>query len=327
MKNSLTFLIGIAVFVILVVYMFTFQVRYDEVAVRTTFGKAQEPTRDEQTGEIIDAGDLITEPGLKFKAPWPIQKVYTYSNQVHILQDRLEQVTTSDGATVVVRLYVAWRIDDPYAFFRSLNNVENAQSKLHPMLRQLMGVISQYSFDQFVNTDPAQIRLREIEERCVEQLRRQLAGIQPSYGIRVEQVGINRVILPAASTEKVFERMRKTRERMAEAARAEGRAQASTIESDAAGARDRILAFAERRAQAIRAEGDLEAARYYEQFKENQDFAIFIDQMNALQGMLSHNTTFILDANKLWFLAPFVQPQSGLTPPPAEGAGFTGPRN
>ncbi len=319
MKNTLTLLIGIAVLVILLVYMVTFQVRYDQVAVKTTFNKAVEPTRDD-TGRIIEAGSLITEPGLYFKAPWPIQKVETYSNQIHILEDRLEQVTTADGSTIVVKLYLAWRIDDPYSFFRVLETVENAQRTLNPMLRQLMGVVSQYSFDQLVNTDASRLKLREIEQKATEQLRRHLAGIDPSYGISVEQVGISRVILPEASTAKVFERMVKTRERMAEAARAEGRAQAATIESDANSARDRILAFAERRAQAIRAEGDLEAAQFFEQFRENQDFAIFMDKMDALRTMLSHNTTFILDANNLWFLDTFTQPQPVAAPPAVEPA-------
>ena len=81
-------------------------------------------------------------------------------------------------------------------------------------------------------------------------------------------------------------------------------------------------AFAERRAQAIRAEGDLEAERYFAQFKEDQDFAIFLRQMDALREMLKHNTTFVLDANKLWFLTPLVEsPQDAASGTAVEAAG------
>lgn len=306
MKNALTLTIGIAVLVILLVYMITFQVRYDQVAVLSTFDKAE-------------ANDLKNEPGLYFKAPWPIQKVYTYSKQINLIEDVKEEIQTADGYSVIVKLYLAWRIDEPYAFFRTLSNEENARiNHLTPPLRQLKGVISQYRFDQLVNTDAGKIKLREIEQVMADQLRAQLAGT--GYGIAVEQVGISRVILPEATTEKVFERMRKTRERMAERARAEGRAEAATIESDANSARDRILAFAERRAQAIRAEGDAEATQYFAQFAQDQEFATFLAKLEALRKTLSHNTTFIMDASTLWFLSPLSRQPDQAGSPQADRA-------
>lgn len=312
MKNKLALLVGVAVLVILLVYMFTFQVRYDQVAVLTTFDAAQEPRLDPDTGEIaltaagepVDPGSLIVEPGLYFKAPWPIQKVYDYSTQIQLLEDRPQEIQTADGYAVIMKMYLAWRIEDPYAFFRSLKTIENARDSLETLLRNLTGVVSRYNFDQLVNTDPDQLKLREIEQKAAALLRDQLARIQPGYGIKVEQVGISRILLPEATTEKVFERMRKTRERMAEKALAEGRSQAATITSRAESAKERILAFAQGRAQAIRDEGNREAAQYFAVFSEDSDFAVFLRQMDALKEMLAHNTTFILDANSLWFLSP-----------------------
>lgn len=291
MKKSLTFLVGIVIFVVLLVYMFTYTVRYDEVAVLTTFDNATEES-------------LKSEAGLYWKAPWPIQKVYKYTRRIHLLEDRAQEIQLADGSTVIVKMYLAWRVEDPYSFFRSLKSVESAESALQTLLRDLTGVISQHRFDQLVNANPSQLKLREIEEQAAEQLREQLAAIQPGYGVAVEQVGIARVIMPEASTEKVFERMRKTRERLAEAARAEGKSQAATITARAESAKERILSFARRRAQAIKDEGNQEAAQYFTAFAEDQSFATFLRQMEALKQMLAHNTTFILDANQLWFLSP-----------------------
>ncbi len=60
-KNIVTIIIGALIIVIVAMLLFAFQVRYGQIAVVTTFGK---PVRD------------LSEPGLYFKWPWPIQYVY-----------------------------------------------------------------------------------------------------------------------------------------------------------------------------------------------------------------------------------------------------------
>lgn len=301
MKNKLIFLVALAVATVLLVYMVMFQVRYDQVAVRTTWDKAVAPVRNEQ-GQIINPGSLILDPGYGFKWPTPIQKVRVYSKRIQLLEDQQKEILTADGYSVIVKFYLAWRIDDPYAFFLRLETESEAEKQLVKMLSELETVISNYRFDQLVNTDPSKVMLDEIEQKGLEQLRAKLNAITPGYGIKLEQVGIRRIILPEDTTQKVFERMAKTRELLAEKARAEGDAEANNIKARAEAAKRRILAFAERRAQAIRDEGNLEAKQYFSAFREDPDFAIFQRQIEALQKMLAKNTTFILDANKLWFL-------------------------
>ncbi len=305
MKNKLIFLVAIAVAAVLLVYTVMFQVRYDQVAVRTTWDKAIEPTRDAQ-GNIDpnNPGSLILNPGYGFKLPSPIQKVRVYSKKVQLLEDQSSEIQTADGYAVIVKLYLAWRIEDPYAFFLRLKTEDEASEQLTSMLSELKAVVSTYRFDQLVNTDSDKIKLEEIEQKSLEQLREKLNAINPGYGIKVEQVGIRRIILPEDTTQKVFERMAKTRELLAERARSEGDAEAKNIVSQAETAKRRILAFAQRRAQAIRDEGNREAAQYFSAFREDPEFAIFQRQIEALQKMLAHNTTFVLDANQLWFLNP-----------------------
>ncbi|MCS5617474.1 MAG: hypothetical protein NZ658_05690, partial [Pirellulales bacterium] len=127
------------------------------------------------------------------------------------------------------------------------------------------------------------------------------------FGLKVENVGLYRVLLPESTTAKVFETMIATRERLAESAVQEGQAQASAIRSEAASGRDRILAFAERRAQAIRSEGDREASREYAEFAQDEEFAIFLRRLEALEQMLQHNTTFVLPAESLGILDPLAR--------------------
>jgi membrane protease subunit HflC len=108
-------------------------------------------------------------------------------------------------------------------------------------------------------------------------------------------VGVKRLILSQSVTLRVFDRMRKTRERLAQAALSSGEAQASKIVSDARSAEQLILGFANRRAEAIRAEGDAAASEFYSVFSQNEEFAVFLRKMETYQSVLSNNSTFLFD--------------------------------
>jgi membrane protease subunit HflC len=288
MKKLSIMIVALVLVIVFGSYMIIFQVRYDEVAVLATFDHA-------------DAEDSIYDkPGPHFKWPRPIQKVYRYSQKLQILEDQLEELQTSDGYAVILNMFIGWRIENPYDFHRAtLGNVKKAENQLVPLLRDLKGIISKYPFTALVNTDPEKLKLQDIEDECAKQLSNKLGEISPSYGIKIETVGIRKLVLPEATTQKVFDRMRTTRERMAEKARAEGKAAAATIRSEASSAQQRILAFAERRAQGIRALGDREAAEYYEVFKQDEEFAKFLRRMQTLRLILDNNTTFMIDAKDL----------------------------
>jgi len=287
MKKSFTILMGAVIAAALLSYMFLYQVRYDQVAVRTTFDKA-------------DAGSVQTEPGLKFRLPWPIHKVTHYSKRLQLLEDTVEELQTADGKSVIVKTYLTWRIENPLDFYVTLKDPAEAQRQLSSRLREIRGLISRYRLDQLVNLDKNAIKLGEIEDQAKATLEKSLA--QSGYGLKVESVGIYKIVLPESTTQKVFETMITTRERLSENALQEGQAQASAIRSEAESARERILAFAERRAQTIRSKGDREASKEYESFAANEDFAVFLRKVEALKKMLDHNTTFVLSADSLGIL-------------------------
>ena len=269
MKNSFTILMGIVITAALLSYMFLYQVRYDQVAVRTTFDKA-------------DDGSVQTAPGLKFRLPWPIHKVTHYSKRLQLLEDTVEELQTADGKSVIVKTYLTWRIENPLEFYVTLKDPAEAQRQLSSRLREIRGLISRYRLDQLVNLDKNAIKLDEIENLAKSSLEKSLA--QSGYA------------------QKVFETMITTRERLSENALQEGQAQASAIRSEAESARERILAFAERRAQTIRSKGDREASKEYQSFATNEDFAVFLRKVEALKKMLDHNTTFVLSADSLGIL-------------------------
>jgi modulator of FtsH protease HflC len=309
MKSRIGLIIGLIVVAILAAYMVTYQVRYDQIAVVTTLESVQDPVVDPETGEVIDPGSIVREPGLRFKAPWPIQQVHAFSTKLQVVESTLTQIQTEDGSTVNVKLAVFWRVEDPLAYYRAVGtSLDDAREKLSPLLGDLEGIITQYRFDQLVNNDPEELAIIEMQEQARDALREQLAGLDQSYGIAIESVALRRLLLPELTTEAVFERMRSTRQRMAENARAEGEAEAGKLREEAESIRQRIMAFAERRAQAIRSEGEQEAAEQFQAFAVDEDFAIFLRNLEALEQTLPNNTTLILDARQLEWLSPLVDP-------------------
>jgi membrane protease subunit HflC len=313
MKNSFVILVGLILVALLLSHMFLYQVRYDQVAVRTTFDRADESS-------VQDAA------GLKWRWPWPINKVTLYSKRLQVLDDKIEELQTADGKSVIVKTYLTWRIADPLAFYVTLKDPAEANRQMSSRLREIRGLISNYTFDQLVNVDRSKLKLAAIEDEATRQIDTALR--EAGYGIQVESVGIHKVILPESTTQKVFETMIASRQRLAENALQEGQAQASAIRSEAASARERILAFAERKAQSIKSQGDREAAVQYEAFAANEEFAIFLRKIEALRKMLDHNTTFVLSADSLgildWFNKdpardPAKAPTTTRRPQPAVG--------
>ena len=304
MKNSFVILVAAVLVALLLSNMFLYQVRYDQVAVRTTFDRA-------------DESSVQDEPGLKWRWPWPINKVSLYSKRLQVLDDKIEELQTADGKSVIIKTYLTWRIADPLAFYVTLKDPTEANRQMASQLREIRGLISNYDFDELVNVDRSKLKLAAIEEEAARQIDAALR--EAGYGIRVESVGIHKVILPEATTQKVFDTMIASRQRLAENALQEGQAQASAIRSEAASARERILAFAERKAQSIRSQGDREAAVQYQAFAANEEFAIFLRKIEALRKMLDHNTTFVLSADSLGILDWFTKDPAAARKQPAAG--------
>jgi len=294
--------LGVITIVVLLLYMFSFVVPFNETVLVTTFGRA------DQAGIRNAEGD---ESGLFWRWPWPIQKLYRFDRRIRVLSESLEQQETSDRQVIVIQGYVSWEIVNCLDFFRSMKTVEEAERLLGDRMRTASSELGNFRLDQLISIDGAHIE--EAEEAILERMRSDLAGRR--WGIALERMGISRVLFPEKITEAVFQRMRQTRQRMAQKARSEGEAIAKGIMAKAASDSDRIMAFARRRAQEIRSEGDAVAAGYAEAFALHQDFALYLRQLETLENTLKHNTTFILDSG----MTPYSLLDEMLSHPSKEG--------
>lgn len=279
-RNALLPVVGLMVAVLFVLLQVLVTVRQGEVAVLTTFGK---PTR------------ALTEAGLSTRWPWPIQRVYRYDQRTHILEGAFEQTLTQDGKNVLVALYAGWRVRDPIQFLERVGTIEQAERNLDGLLRNYKNsTLGRFEFGNLVNVDAAVLRFDEIEKQM-------LAAVQPEasarYGVEVAFLGIHKIGLPEAITQKVFDRMRAERKEIAERYRSEGEAEAIRIRAQADSQRDQLLAKADADAKRTRADGDAQAAAYYQVFEKNPELAMFLRKLETMEEILKKNSTVVLSAD------------------------------
>jgi len=281
MKRSLPSLIGGTIIVImLILYMVTFQVRFSEVAVVRTFGQIRD-------------GGVITDPGLYWKLPWPIQKVDTYDARIQTTTTTGEETPTRDGKNVIVATTVCWRIQDPYIFSIRCRDMADAEDKIKIRVRNdQKTVIGNYDFTNFVSTDPAELKYDEIETQIASTIQN---IAQELYGVEIKRVAIESFALPKSISTTVIEAMKKERQAVAQRYTSEGESQAKQIEDTAESIAGTIVAFADRKAKEIVAEGQARAIKYNETFRQDEELATFLLKLENIPKILGERATLILD--------------------------------
>jgi membrane protease subunit HflC len=190
---------------------------------------------------------------------------------------------------------VGWTIRDPRAFFNSFptGTPQAAQPALESIVRATkQAVIGQHPFSDFVSTDPKQVKFSEIEKEIADGIR---ASAKDKYGIEIQFLGIKRIGLPESVTQEVFKRMQSERQRVVDALKAQGDAEATKIRSTADRERDEILARARGEATTIRGQAEAEAAKSYDTLKQDPELAIFLIKLQALEQTLREKATLIVD--------------------------------
>ena len=201
---------------------------------------------------------------------------------------------TGDGHNILVGIYVNFRIRDAKTFFVTLENLTKAENQLNSWMRGAKNAaFGRYRFNQIINTDPAQMKLGEIQQA----IRDELAKQAEPYGIEIVGVGVNTINVPKTISEKVFDRMIAERKRIADKYIAEGNSEARKIRIKADSERTIKLAEAEAKAKEIRAQGDAEAAQYYAEFRQDPELAAFLRKLDALRSVMKGRTTLVVDTS------------------------------
>ena len=284
MKN-----LTITIFIVLIVaimglYLVSFQVREIESALVTTFGN---PVR------------VITEPGWYFKWPMPIQLVYKFDSRMRVFEADLGETTTKGAVPIIVNTFVVWKIAAPLQFFNAneRGSIREAERKLLSQISDTQNrVIGQHYFAEFVNSDPSKIIFEDIEKEMLDDFNIK-QNIRDRYGIEIKAVGIKQLKISEDVSKDVFARMIAERDRKTEETIAEGNAEATKIRTDANSIKVELVAAAEARAKAIQADGDAEAAKSYKLLEADPEFAMFLQNIEALKKTLEEDWVYVFSAD------------------------------
>lgn len=283
MKN-----IAIGIFIAFIVitlslYLISFQVRDTESCLVTTFGK---PTRP------------LVEPGVHFKWPFPIQQVHKFDSRMRVFAPQVEETPTAGGEPIIVSTYVVWKIAKPLDFFNAVKTVKRAEDELlRSRIRNTQNnVIGRHEFSEFVNSDPAKVDFNDIELEMLADLQQAVADAD--YGIDIKALGIKQLKVSEEVSKDVFERMKAERNRRAAAIISDGTVAANTIRTDAERKSKELIAAAEARAKIVRGRGDAEAARYYKELEANQELAMLLRKLEAIEKIVGERATFVVPTDK-----------------------------
>ncbi|MGH8023528.1 MAG: protease modulator HflC [Limisphaerales bacterium] len=279
-RRIVTIIIGAVLVAIFAMLLFAFQVRYAQVAIVTTFGK---PVRN------------LTEPGLYFKWPWPIQRVYKFDGRVQNFQDKFSETYTKDNINLIVTVYTGWKISDASLFYpKFMGSVPRAEQILESMLRNAqMAVVGEHNLSDFVNADPRQLKFDQMQKEIQGLVQKDLSADR--YGMQLDFVAFKKIEMPESVTQSVFDRMKAERQRLISQEENEGAKEAAIIKSTADRQATETIANANAMAVRIRGQGEEEAAKVLPIFQENPSLANYLLRLDALQSVLDQHTTLIFD--------------------------------
>ena len=261
----------IAVVLILVLYGSMFTVNMTQNAIVLRFQEHKQ---------------TVTEPGLYFKIPI-FDEVRYFTKMLLVLDAPPADVITGDKQTMLIDNYSMWRIKDPLLFLQTLRTERAGSSRLDDIIKSELRVeLGTHDLIDVVTKTREEITRKVTNETNIK---------AAQYGIEVVDVRIKRADLPGANAQKVFDRMRTERERIAKKERSEGAEEATKIRASTDKEKVILIAQAYKKEQEIRGNGDARATKIYaDAYNRDREFYAFMRSMQAYKNSLKNDTTVIL---------------------------------
>jgi membrane protease subunit HflC len=241
--------------------------------------------------------DVITEPGLHFKLPPPLQNVVYLDKRLLTLETPdADRYTTSEKKDLQVDTFVKWRIADPRSFYEKFGGDEgHVRDRIAQIVKSaLNNEVGRRTVRQVVSTDRGPL---------MEAVRNKVVADAKQLGLNVVDVRIKRIGFVDEINNAVFDRMKAERVRVANELRSGGAAESERIKADADRQRTVIMAEAFRDAQKIMGEGDAQASEIYaKSFGKNPEFYKFYRSLEAYKATFkNHGDVMVLDGSSDFF--------------------------
>jgi membrane protease subunit HflC len=237
---------------------------------------------------------VITEPGLYYKLPNPVQKITVFDKRLLDYDSSADPIYTKDKKILLLDNYARWRIVDALLFMQALRTEDEALARLDDIIySELRKELGQHELSEVIATN---------REAIMDTVAMRAAQAARVYGLEVVDVRVKRADLPPENEAAVYNRMRAEREREAKAYRSEGEEQVLKIraETDLESATIRAEAYEE--AQGTRGKGDAEALGIYAAaYKNAADFYAFTRTLEAYETSLDEKTILVQPADTDFF--------------------------
>lgn len=298
------------VLLLIIAFSTWYTVDESEQAIVITFGKAGSP---------------VTDSGLHFKMPWPIQQVEKLSKETFSLQfgykqdpngelvsfDKETKMITGDEYIVLADLVVQFKITDPEKY---LFNSQNPQEILHDATSSsIRSVIGSSTIDAALTDGKAEIEAKT---------RELLTTLMTNYdiGISIQGVKLQDVELPNADVRAAFTAVTDARETKSTKIN-EAEKYRNQRESEAIGERDAIKsrALGQKTARIEQARGDVALFNdLHAEYTKNKAITRQRLIIETLEQVLPHAKIYIMNDNGETLKYLPLQQLESQTPPPAE---------
>lgn len=258
-----------------------------------------------QQGIILRLGRLVTDgsegkvkvlsPGLHMKTPL-IEKVRIFDTRIQTMDIKSTRIVTKEKKDVMVDYYVKWQIADLSQYFKATGGNE---FKAETLLEQQLNTLLRAQFGKRTISDAVSGGRDDVMELLRTAAEKQAAQL----GIKVVDVRIKGIELPANTSNAIYQRMRADMQKIANRHRADGHSAAESIQAKADSDVTVLLATSKSHAQSVRAIGQAQAAAIYAKaYTQNKDFfALYRSLLAYEQSFDNKRDLLVLDQSSAFF--------------------------
>lgn len=268
--------------IVVLIGMSAFTVDERKLALVLQFGKA----KDVQKGA-----------GLHFKLPW--QTVEYFDKRLLVSDALPNEVITKDKKTINVDNYTRWKIDNPLLVYQVARTQTGVAASMQDVVRgKVREVLGQHTLSEIVSGGEKENLRRELMVSIRDNADKDVKRL----GITIVDVRIKRADLPPENSEKVFDRMKAERQRIAKEYRSEGEEAAKEIRAQAEKERKVLLAEAYKNSQIIRGHADAEASKVYAKaYQRDPQFYAFSRSLESYRKSIGEGTRLVISPNSEFF--------------------------
>lgn len=266
MNNKLNSILLVIASLLLIASNTFYTVKQSEYGVKLRFGR------------VVQAN---LAAGLGIKIPF-VDNIRRFDSRAIALNLTSEEYITQEKKRLIVDSFIIWRIINVEKFYTATGGLlENAESLLRPRINE--GLRNKFG-ERIIDDVVSGARETLTTDLTIDVNKRTTAEL----GIKVMDIRVKKIELPASVSGAVYSRMRAEREQEANEHRSRGKELAEGIRADADRQVRIIQAEAYRDAEAMRGTGDAQAANIYAKaYNADKNFYAFYRSLLAYRNSFS----------------------------------------